>query len=473
MARELKHAYYKAIGHSSHDVTGSCHLIRFKDYTILLDYGMYQTNDPIEDYKINKARHKDIKPKDIDYIFVSHIHADHIGLLPSLYRDGCTAPIFISKKSKRLLRIMLMDSVNIMERDCERYNKRNNVSMHPIYSKHDVDTMMKYVKEVTVNSKHKVNEDIKFKLISANHIINATQIMLEINDGTAIKKVGYTGDIGSPRFEKPFIEQFEPIDQVDLLIGECTYATNLRTHKKKDRNKDIDKIQAIVTRCLHDKSKILIPVFSLNRLEEVLSVLYDTYHDSDLKIPIIVDTPLGTSIADAWETTIEKDVEYWHKVWNWKNIQKPDTYKESVAWQQIDGAMIVLSSGGMLTAGRAVGWAHALLPHHKNHIVFCGFTSERSLASQIKNQKDNKQVKIDGKPTKNNAQVSILNSFSSHADHDELLDYYTEVKYNKIALVHSEAKSKIQFAEELKTALSKANRASRVICVNQDTKINI
>lgn len=472
MARELKRAYYKAVGHSSHEVTGSCHLIRFKDQTILLDYGMYQSNDTINDYKINRVRHKDIKPKEINYVFLSHIHADHCALLPTLYKEGCQAPIILPKKSKTLLKLMLMDSVNIMERDEERYDKRDNVSIHPLYSKDDVDNTLRYVKEYEFDQEYELRYDLKFKFLSANHIVNAAQIYLEINDGNVVRKIGYTGDIGSPKILKSYIEELQSMPQVDLLIGECTYANNTRVHKAKDRRKDIEKIKTAVERCQREKGKLLIPVFSLNRLEDVLTVLYSIYYPGQLKMPVIVDTPLGQSIANQWIDSIEKDEAQWEAVWAWENLQKPESYKESQAWQHIEGPMIVVSSGGMLTAGRAVGWAQHLLPDPKNHIMFCGFSSENSLASKIKNYKENRYVKVDGKTVKNNAQVSILNSFSSHADHDELLAYYTHVLYNKIVLIHSD-NSKTAFGEELKKSLSGANRTSRVIIANQDTKVMI
>lgn len=473
MKREVNRAFFKAVGHNSHDVTGSANLIRFGKTTILLDYGMYQTNDTIGDYKVNKTRHKDVKPKEIDCILISHIHADHIGLLPTLYKDGCTAPIFIPNKSKDLLRLMLMDSVNIMAKDCERFNKQRNISMQPLYDENDVFNTLKYVHECQFNEFVNEFDNFRFKFIPANHIVGSAQILVEINDNNVLKKIGYTGDIGSPYTKKLFIREFEKINQVDLLIGECTYSNNTRIHKRKDRQKDIEKIKTVVQETILNRGKILIPVFSLNRLEDVLSVLYDIYHEDGLNIPIIVDTPLGKSIANIWDRSIDSDVDYWNEVWNWDNLQKPDTYKESKAWQDIPGSMIVVSSGGMLTAGRAVSWAQHLLPHSNNHIIFCGFSSEKSLASQIKNYKSNPYVKIDGNSVKNKAQITVLNSFSSHADHDELIKYYTEVQYNKIALVHSEQESKNHFAKELKEALSKADRSSRVISINQDSKIMI
>lgn len=465
MAKE-KNFYYKAIGQSSHDVTGSCHLIKSDKYTILLDYGMYQTNDVKQDHKINHKRHKDIKPKHIDYIFISHLHADHTGLLPALYRDGCRAPIYITKNSKSLLRVMLMDSVHIMEKEQEKYG------FTPLYNEQDVETTLKYIREVDYG-KHYIEEDLSIIFLSAQHIINSAQIIVEFKENNQIKKVGYTGDIGQYGRHKTFLKDFEPIHNVDLLIGEATYSNATRLNKSKDKCKDVEKIKTVISRAIKDKAKVLMPVFSLNRLEDILSTLYDIYgQDDTFKVPIIIDTPLGIKIAKEWKKSIEYDNDYWQDVWVWANVQKSETFKESLAWQELKGTMIILASSGMMTAGRSIAWGKKLLPNSKDHIIFCGFSSKKSLASMIKNYRANERIKIEGVYYKNKAQVTTLNSFSSHMDYEQLLQYYTNVNYNKICLVHSEQDSKIKFAEELRARLSKADKCSKVVATNYETKIH-
>lgn len=48
-----KKSYIELIGNSAVDVTGSCYLVKFKDYNILLECGGTQTNNMVNDYKAN------------------------------------------------------------------------------------------------------------------------------------------------------------------------------------------------------------------------------------------------------------------------------------------------------------------------------------------------------------------------------------------------------------------------------------
>ena len=51
----------RCIGMSSTDVTGSAYLVEVGEEKFLIDYGLYQSNHPYEDYKIN-SRKPDFKP---------------------------------------------------------------------------------------------------------------------------------------------------------------------------------------------------------------------------------------------------------------------------------------------------------------------------------------------------------------------------------------------------------------------------
>ena len=52
-----------------------------------------------------------VKPAELDFIFLTHAHIDHIGLLPELIRAGFAGEIICSHPTKALLSPMLNDAM--------------------------------------------------------------------------------------------------------------------------------------------------------------------------------------------------------------------------------------------------------------------------------------------------------------------------------------------------------------------------
>lgn len=118
---------------SSEDVTGSMVYIHTDNHRILLDAGLHQTNDKYEDFLINNRKYREFKPKDIDFVFISHNHGDHGLMLPKLYKDGCRAATIVSTGSKQILKDMALDSAYINQRDILVINSQHNKNYKPLY----------------------------------------------------------------------------------------------------------------------------------------------------------------------------------------------------------------------------------------------------------------------------------------------------------------------------------------------------
>ena len=110
----------ECLGRAASEVTQSIYQLTAGDRRIILDYGLYQSSDLVESYKVNHSIIKEISPKKIDFIIVSHANIDHCGALPVLYGRGCTAPIYVARGNKDLIRLMLYDSAKIMQSDAVR-----------------------------------------------------------------------------------------------------------------------------------------------------------------------------------------------------------------------------------------------------------------------------------------------------------------------------------------------------------------
>ena len=106
---------------AAHEVTGSCHYLECNEKQMLIDCGMEQGADLYVNQSIP------VNPAEIDYIFVTHAHIDHSGLIPLMYNHGFRGQIFCTEATKELCDIMLRDSAHIQEAEVEWKNRKEPV----------------------------------------------------------------------------------------------------------------------------------------------------------------------------------------------------------------------------------------------------------------------------------------------------------------------------------------------------------
>ena len=460
-------------GSNASSVTGSMAHIEMTNYEILLECGLYQSNNPKEDYKVNSTKFP-FKAKNINYIFLSHAHIDHSGLIPKLFAQGCEGKIICPKGTKSLLKILLLDSAYIIGRDCEFLNKKYKMKATPYYGEDDVYEALKHIVEYDFNEVYQLTDDISFRFIPSGHIIASAQIELWLTEGNQTKKILYTGDLGNS-IPKYYVTPFEPVEKANLAICESTYSDAARQVTSKDRNTDLWKIKTLIREVCEEKhGKVLFPTFSLDRTQNILTYLFDMFgHDEKFKIPIYLDSPLATKLTGAYLKLLGEDErKMLETALDWSNVEIIDTYEDSMALQKVKRPMIILAASGFMQAGRSRSWAKSILPDSKSQIVFIGFATEGSLAGKLRNAKT-KTVSIDGKQYANRCCVTTLHSFSSHIQHDDMLKYYSDIICDKLCLVHGEYKAKCSFGKELQEEIFRKNKTNKVVVANKSTSLLI
>src|SRR3989344_2112367 len=108
------------------EVTGACYLLEAGSSRlvegstkILIDCGLIQGGRFCETHN---SKPFGFDAKEVDALFITHAHLDHIGRIPKLVKEGFSGPIYSTPPTKDLAELIIRDGHGIMEkeaRDCQ------------------------------------------------------------------------------------------------------------------------------------------------------------------------------------------------------------------------------------------------------------------------------------------------------------------------------------------------------------------
>lgn len=460
---------------SAKDVTGSCTYVETPNHKILVDCGLYQSDNLIDDFKLNKRHFKEFKPRELTDVFCTHLHLDHIGLIPRLYMEGYGGSIIMAKNNFEASIPMLRDSAFITERDATLINKQRGTNYKPLYTVEEANVATAHIMEYPYREKIKIDDELSFELYDAGHLLGSAQIKLYITVNNIIKTILFTGDIGNEIVGNRFVGQFERVDKADVIVAESTYGDR-PTFKttKKERENDLEKIKTIIENVvIESKGRVLMPVFAQCRSQQLLLMLYRLFKDRTDTPEFYLDSPLAVDITKVYEHILtEQDKKDLREAISWEHIHLIEDVEQSMSLVMEKKSGVYLSSSGFMNAGRVRKYLKNIINDANACILFCGYSSPNSLAGIIKNPKT-RTVTIDQKNYKVKCAVYCLKSLSGHAPFNQLVDYYTSINCNKIILNHGSESAKNTLAENLKKELERKCNTARVIIANNSLKLSV
>jgi metallo-beta-lactamase family protein len=430
-------------------VTGSQHLLEIGGKKILLDCGLYQGKRE-EAYEINKNFLFD--PAELEAVVLSHAHIDHSGNLPGLWKKGFKGDIYSTPATRDLCAIMLEDSAHIQTRDVEYVNRKRMKSgerlFKPLYGFDEVRNIMKLFKCSAYHKKFSINGfggNLKVTFFDAGHILGAAQVLLEVKENGKSFNFGFTGDIGRPNL--PILRDPEFIGNVNYLISESTYGG--RVH---DKASEMDaQLLNVLTEAISRGGKTIVPAFSLGRTQEIVYSLSKLFSIGALpKIPIFVDSPLSVNISDIFKLHIDcfddeiaELIARGVDVFGFSNLTYIKDVAESKQLNYFKGPCVIISASGMAESGRVLHHLKNNIDDSKNTVLIVGYQAAETLGRRLVEAKDKQDVyiKIFGEEHQVRAKIYVLNSFSAHADRDELIQYFSrfdKTQLEQIYLVHGD-----------------------------------
>jgi len=436
------------------EVTGSQHLLEVNGKKILLDCGLFQGR---RGEAFEKSRTFKYKPAELDCLILSHAHIDHCGNIPHLVKDGFKGVIYSTNATKELSSIMLMDSANIQANDAEYFSKKLGdmaLPLEPLYTAEDVKYSLKFFKTLRLEEKFKLFDNIDLTFYEAGHVLGSAMVALDIKDKDDGKKKRFlfTGDIG--RCNMPILNDPYQVEKADYLLTESTYGN--RAHAPIEEG--LPELARIITRTARRGGKVFIPSFAFERTQELiygLSVLIDK-KEIPANLPIFIDSPLASEITAIFQThnelydeQIRNYFKLNHNPFKPKQLKHTKTAEESKQLNNFIGPCIIISASGMCEAGRIRHHLKNNIEDPKNTIAIVGYMAEHTLGRKLVD--GDPAVKIFDQIYKVNAEVVVLESFSAHADMNDLDTYVKNIKgLKKIMLVHGEPSQSEPMAERFK-----------------------
>ncbi len=446
-------------------VTGSCFLLTFNINGsvrhALIDCGMYQGAK--EDELLNYGEFP-FAAADIDFLFLTHVHIDHSGLIPKLTKNGFSGKIIATRATCDLADIMLRDSARIQQSETERYNRRRlKLGKEPkeaLYTEDDAKAALKFFEPIDYNKRFEAYPGVGATFHDAGHVLGSAFIKFDINENGENYKVVFSGDVGN--MPVPILKDPEAINDADYVIMESTYGDRVRDNDK-DRSEELARV---VNETIAAGGKVIIPSFALGRTQELI---YEMHQLRDKKlianVPLYVDSPLACNATEIFRKHLEcfdeEMVEYLNKSddpFNFSNLFYSSEASESRAINQINTPQIIISSSGMANNGRILHHLKYNIFKKECTILFVGYQASGTIGRQITDGE--KVISIMGDKYAVNSRIESIHGYSAHADQNGLIKWIstTSKKPRNVFLVHGEADSK----QALQAKLSENGFASLV-----------
>jgi metallo-beta-lactamase family protein len=422
-------------------VTGSRYLLETEGRRILIDCGLFQG---LKDLRARNWQAPPVDPHFVDAIVLTHAHIDHTGYLPRFVNQGFRGPIYATRASVDLLRLLLPDSAHLQEEEAEFRNK-HRLTKHgtalPLYTTDDADAAIRLLKPVDYHTMTNLAASLQFDLLPAGHILGSAFVRFHVG-GPQTKTILFTGDIG--RFDTPIIKDPSPVDRTDYLLLESTYGNRLHndgvgvTGKMELRN--------IIVETVRRGGTVLIPSFAVGRAQEILYYLRELESAGEIPIlPVYVDSPMAVDVFDVFtkhreEHDLETE-EFERKGINplyTKDVHFARSVQDSKAINEHRSPAIIVSANGMATGGRIVHHLMQRLPDERNSVVFVGYQAVGTRGRYL--TEGARTIKLYGVEYPVRARIHSIEGFSAHGDYNEILRWMQSFQAppSKTFLVHGE-----------------------------------
>ncbi len=428
-------------------VTGSKYLVESGGSRVLVDCGLFQG---LRELRERNWEDPPFEPESLDAVIITHAHVDHTAYLPRLVRLGFKDPVYCSKGTAELLKLLLPDSARLQEEEAE-YRNRKGLTRHepalPLYTEADARAALKLIRTCpNTGEATEVAQGIRASFHIAGHILGSSLVLLELDgageDGKG-RRVLFSGDLG--HYDQPIIRDPVAPPACDYMLVESTYGDRL--HDPEDPKVALARV---VNEAAARGGPLLIPAFAVGRTQELLYHLRELEDEGRIPIlPVRVDSPMAAAATQIYSRNRdEHDEEYASVIeqhrhpLRTRSMVTASTREESKRLNEEKGTRVIISASGMMTGGRVLHHARRVLPDERATVLFVGYQAAGTTGRKI--IEGSRFVRIMKGDVPVRCHVERIGGLSAHADWSEVLRWLAPLEATpprRVFTTHGEPES--------------------------------
>src|SRR5713226_8915261 len=167
-------------------VTGSKYLVETDRAKVLIDCGLFQG---LRELRERNWQEPPFNAASVDAVIITHAHIDHTGYLPRFVNHGFRGPIYCSRGTADLMKILLPDSARLQEEEAD-YRNRHKITKHlpalPLYTEQDARETLKLLQVVqNTGQAFRLVKGISAEFRIAGHILGSSHVLVRLEGDSA------------------------------------------------------------------------------------------------------------------------------------------------------------------------------------------------------------------------------------------------------------------------------------------------
>ncbi len=431
------------------EIGANCYYLNINGSGIILDCGMHPKKTGLNAL----PKFELLENKTLDYVLISHAHQDHINALPFLIKKFPYLKIVTTPQTRAIAELTLHNAISILGQQIEDKS-------FSIYSHDEVDLLIKSIEYKSYNDQFDITglkaargSVVTAEFYDAGHVLGSAGILIKYDD----TKFFYSGDINLSS-QSILNGASLPKLKVKTIVLECTYGATDSSELRQWED-EINIFVSSLNNVINRGGSVLIPVFSLGKMQEILTTIYTRMEMGKLTRADIYTGGIGKKINRIYDynryVVNRKEIELILHDVPQKSIFEINSTEDLFKYPSI----IIASSGMMIESTVSFTLVKRWLKQFGSAIFTVGYMDKETPGYKVAKARKGDNIILTDTEKEVKVQCDINNfNFSAHSKREELLEIVKRLNPDNVVLVHGNPEA----IDWMGASIIKMNKAIKV-----------